>query len=196
MLTLKNKDELKRKALNDILMIKDIIGFIPECIADFGANIGYYTEVFLDNFTNAQVHSYEPHPDNLFFLNKIKNDRLKIYPYGISNKNFKIKIGMRDDGKENNGTYGVHGTVNLTEVEFKNGNEELIFPDFAKIDVEGSELSILSCDKFLIKTRAILIELVHKDDFKQNDLIKQKLIELGFIFIKQVDKNDQLWVRS
>jgi len=194
--TIKFKDSLKNHALTEILMVKNILEFEPKCIVDLDANIGYYTEVFLDNFLNAQVHSYEPHPDNLFILNKIKNDRLKIYPYGISNENFKVKIGMRDDGKKNNGTYGIHGTVNLTEVEFKNGNDETILPDFVKIDVEGSELSILSCDKFFDKTSAILIELLHRDDFKQNDLIKNRLLEMNFKFIKQCDRNDQLWIRS
>lgn len=195
MLTLKIRDSLKNNALNEILMIKDIIDFSPECIVDLGANIGYYSEVFLDNFPNAQVHAYEPHPDNLSLLTKIKNDRLKIYPYGISNRNFKAKIGMRDDGKDNNGTYGIYGKVNLTEVEFKDGNNETLLPDFAKIDVEGSELDILSCEKFLSNTKAILIELVYKDDFKHNDLIKKRLLDLNFKFSKQVDKNDQLWLR-
>ena len=196
MLTLRLRDALKENALNEILMIKNIIDFDPECIVDLGANIGYYSEVFLDHFPNAQVHAYEPHPDNLSLLYKIKNDRLKIYSYGISNRNFKTKIGMRDDGKDNNGTYGIYGTVNSTEVEFRDGNEETVSPDFAKIDVEGSELDILTCENFFKKTKALLIEMVYRDDFNHNELIKKRLLDLNFKFSKQVDKNDQLWVRS
>lgn len=196
LLTIELKKQLISQINNQVEVIKNYLSFTPLIIADIGANVGYYSTAFLNAYPSSSVHSYEPHPDNLNELSKIENNRLHIYPYGLFNTDSTMDIGMREDGKNNNGTYGIYTTDNSTNVQFKNANSELIRPDFVKIDVEGSELYILQCEDFFKNTKGILIELVYMDNFKQNSNIRKQLQKLGFELLTTVSKNDELWTRK
>lgn len=196
LLTIELKKQLIPQINNQVEVIKNHLSFTPLIIADVGANVGYYSTAFLNAYPSSSVHSYEPHPDNLNELSKIENNRLHIYPYGLFNTDSTMNIGMREDGKNNNGTYGIYTTDNSTNVQFKNANNELIRPDFVKIDVEGSELYILQCEDFFKNTKGILIELVFMDNFKQNSNIRKQLQKLGFELLTTVSKNDELWTRK
>lgn len=196
LLTIELKEQLISHINNQVEVIKNHLSFTPLIIADIGANVGYYSTAFLNAYPSSSVHSYEPHPDNLNELSKIENNRLHIYPYGLFNTDSTMNIGMREDGKNNNGTYGIYTTANSTNVQFKNANSELIRPDFVKIDVEGSELYILQCEDFFKNAKGILIELVYMDNFKQNSNIRNQLQKLGFELLTTVSKNDELWTRK
>lgn len=185
--------KLIENARRDLRQVKQLLEFDPLVIADIGANIGYYAQTLLSLFDNAKVHSYEPHPDNLQYLNEIKHDRLTIHPYGLYTSDTEIEIGMRSDN--NNGTYSIFNSTNPTLVQFKNANNETIRPDFIKMDIEGSEIFVLKCTDFLSQTKAIMIEMVYMDDFKQNKLISDQLEELGFSKKIKITKNDYLWLR-
>jgi FkbM family methyltransferase len=195
MYTVQYIDALKENSKKEISEIKRKLNFEPELIADLGANIGYYSSTLLRYFPNSEVHAFEPIPEHVNYLQEIQNDRFHVHPYGIFNENTQIEIGMRDDGRMNNGTYSIFNKVNSVVVEFKHGNSELIRPDFVKIDVEGSELAVLDCEEFFENTKAIYIELVYKDDFNQNEKVTNRLIELRFTHTAQITKNDSLWLR-
>ena len=196
LLTTELKTELTRQINNDVKNIKSLINFIPNVIADIGANVGYYTNAFLSEYPLAIVHSYEPQPDNLVELHKIKNERLYIHEYGLFDSNKKMNIGMRDDNRYNNGTYGIYTNINSIEVLFKNANEEIINADLVKMDVEGSELYILQCNDFFKSVKAIIVELVYLDNFNQNENIRNQLKYLGFEFSTKLNKNDELWIKN
>lgn len=196
LLTVELKNELTYQSENHIGIVKNHLSFIPAIIADIGANVGYYTTAFLNAYPSSSVYAYEPHPDNLNELSKIQNDRLYICNYGLFNMDGNMNIGMREDGRNNNGTYGIYTTDNSTTVQFKNANNELIRPDFVKLDVEGSELYILQCEDFFKNVKGILIELVYMDNFNQNSNIRKQLQKLGFEFLTNVSKNDELWTRK
>lgn len=196
LLTVELKQALIIQSENHINNVKSHLHFTPLIIADIGANVGHYATALLNAYPSASVHSYEPHPDNLNELYKIKNNRLHIYDYGLFNTGSNMNIGMREDGRNNNGTYGIYTTENSTTVQFKNANNELIRPDFIKMDVEGSELYILQCEDFFKNTKAILIELVYMDNFKQNSNVRAQLQKLGFEFLTNISKNDELWTKK
>lgn len=195
-LTVQLHKQLAAQCKDHISKVKKIIKFTPVIIADIGANVGHYAYEFLSSFPEAEIHSYEPHPDNLLYLNELKDDRLHIHEYGLFLEDRKASIGMRNDGKHNNGTYSIHLDSNATEVTLKNANNEIIRPDFVKMDIEGSEYYVLQCNDFFSQTKAILIELVYLDNFGQNDSIRLRLNEMGFKFSEKISKNDELWIKN
>lgn len=191
------KRQLKDGALRQITELKEKYRVNPynPIIADIGANIGYFSESFLEVYSECQLHAYEPQPDNLEELKQLNDNRLTIHEYGLFDSDGEFTIGMRSDGKSNNGTYGIFNKENSISVPFKNANNETIRPHIVKMDVEGAEANILECSDFFSETKAILIELVYKDDFGMNQKTEDNLKKLGFKYKCHLGKNDQLWLR-
>lgn len=194
--TISHRQKLKQKASQDITFLKtQIENLDPKIIADVGANVGYYSEILLDNFPKAIIHAYEPHPAHIKCLQSISNERLILHPYGLFNDTVEVEFGMESDKRQNNGTYGIYNTSNKINVQLKNANLENFSPDFVKIDVEGSEAFVLKCEKFFEKTKLILIEILKDDPFKQNEKIKEELKNLGFSYKLKIGKNDYVWTK-
>ncbi len=114
---------------------------------DIGANHGYYTNYLVHKFT--RVFAFEPHPDNLTELNKIKASNLEIVPCAISDKTGKIKL-YRNSQNFGGHTINVkvaeeeiwgHSTADFMEVD------AITIDDFCKgrsikaikMDIEGAE---------------------------------------------------------
>lgn len=197
LLTKQLKPQLKTGALRQIRELKQKYGVNPSnpIIADIGANIGYFSESFLELYPECELHAYEPQPDNLNELRKLEDSRLTIHEYGLFDSDGEFTIGMRSDGKSNNGTYSIFNKENLINVPFKNANNETIRPHIVKMDVEGAEANILECEDFLSETQAILIELIITDEFNMNKKTEDNLKKLGFGYKCHLGKNDQLWLR-
>lgn len=196
MKTVELKEKLKEKALKEIEEIKKLYKKEDPCIADIGANIGYYTECFKEVFKDSEIHSYEPHPYNLSFLKNIKLENVFIHDYGLFDEDCKLKIGLPAGREENNGLFSIRYTENAIEVTLKDCNKESIRPNIVKIDVEGSEEKILKCCNFFENCSIILIEMLSEDNFKKDQELKDILSNLGFVFFKKVSKNNQIWVRK
>lgn len=191
------KPVLKNQALRQINELKEKIQINQPklVIADIGANIGYFSEAFLEIYLECELHAYEPQQDNLSELRKLKDTRFTIHEYGLFDSDGEFTIGMRSDGKSNNGTYGIFNKENSVSVPFKNANNESIRPHIIKMDVEGAEANILECEDFFSETKVVLIELVYKDDFGMNKKTEENLKKLGFKYKCHLGKNDQLWLK-
>lgn len=196
MKTVNKKSLLKSRAIREVKQMFELwdSNTIP-LIADIGANIGYYTEAFSKIFDGSIIHSYEPHPYNIKHLMNLDGMNVSVHPYGLFDEDITIKIGLPVGRTDNNGLFSIHYTEDSVEVELKDAVSELIRPDIVKIDVEGSESYILNRTDFFENTKMILIEIVKDDNFGSNIDIVSKLNDMGFTYMKNTSKNNQLWLR-
>jgi FkbM family methyltransferase len=121
-----------------------------DIVIDVGANIGYYTLLMAKN--SASVFSYEPEPQNFDLLKKnvILNNfssNVKLYNKAVSNFYGHSKLVSTD------GTMARHkldkNRFGTKSIDVEVTKLELDKIDFAKIDVEGTELLVLQGMKTL-----------------------------------------------
>ena len=163
---------------------------------DIGANCGFYSFQFA--MQNLEVLAFEPNFEALLKINNTiaKNqnlkDRIKIFPYGISNINSKMNMrsmvkygyiqtggsGITADKVSQNNTYKVY------EAEFKIGDQVLNFKRdnlAIKIDVEGHELNVLKGIQNLLKSNKCIIQI---EIFEKNfDTVNSYLLKYNFTLV-------------
>lgn len=184
----------------------------PENILDIGAHKGTYTDIFLNFNKNGKIYLFEP---NIYLYKKLllkyKNNRnLKIFNYGIGEKNSKEKflINKNSDyvssfSKINkkskyllirNLVFGsLRNKVEKTNVNIKKLDSIVVLKkkkiDLMKIDVEGYEEKVINGGKSILKrTKIILIEF-HKDDLYKDydhDAVHRKLLKSKFKLFKSI----------
>jgi FkbM family methyltransferase len=165
---------------------------------DIGANCGFYSFYFA--MQNLEVLAFEPNSEAILKINntlsKNKNlkDRIKIFPYGISDINSKmqmrslVKHGYAQTGGSTVATMGPYQKNNLAiyKAEFRIGDEILKFQKnniVIKIDVEGHELNVLKGIQNLLKFNKCIIQI---EIFEKNfNLVNSYLLEKNFILIDQ-----------
>lgn len=149
-----------------------------ESYLDLGANVGEVCNVLFGNIKTLKVaHLVEPQIDNFLFLkeNVVKGDReIYFYPVGIFYGEKEGKLYL-DPSWPNPGSFSLLDsrsnfkefgeTVKLVTLE----DLEIDPVDFVKIDVEGSEVNILSNSTYLKKCNLIDIEIHPSHDYPQND---------------------------
>jgi FkbM family methyltransferase len=182
------------KILTKLINTKSSTKFI-----DIGANCGFYSFKFA--MQNLKVLAFEPNSEALLKMNKTitKNqnlkDRIKVFPYGLSNINSKMNMrsmvkygyiqtggsGITTDKVSKNNSYKVY------EREFKIGDQVLNFKRdnlAIKIDVEGHELYVLKGIRNLLKSNKCIIQI---EIFEKNfSLVNSYLIERNFILVDQI----------
>ena len=165
---------------------------------DIGANCGFYSFQFA--IQNLEVFAFEPNAEALLKINNTitKNqnlkDKIKIFPYGLSNINSKmnmrsmVKYGyiqtggstITADKVSQNKTYKVY------ESEFKVGDQVLDFrrDNLAiKIDVEGHELNVIKGIQNLLKSNKCIIQI---EIFEKNFVsVNSYLLERNFTLVDQ-----------
>ena len=168
---------------------------------DIGANCGFYSFKFA--MQNLEVLAFEPNSEALLKMKNtiIKNqnlkDRIKIFPYGVSDTNSKMQMrsmvkhgyiqtggsGLTNDKVSRDNKYKVY------EAEFKIGDEILNFKRnnlAVKIDVEGHELNVLKGIQNLLKFNKCIIQI---EIFEKNfNLVNSYFLEHNFILIDQIKK--------
>ena len=149
---------------------------------DIGANCGFYT-FHLSNFLN--VFAFEPNLEAYEKLEKTlkKNttfrDRVKLYPFGISDKNSvlkmktKVKFGYVQTGGSSVSNPIEEEGHELFQADFKIGDEVLKLNNqklAIKIDVERHELSVLKGFVNLLNNNDCLIQIeIFEKNFKEVD---------------------------
>tara|TARA_Y100000310_G_scaffold220694_1_gene222266 strand:- start:141 stop:809 length:669 start_codon:yes stop_codon:yes gene_type:complete len=175
-------------------------------IFDIGANIGVVAITFATYVPYAKVYAFEPVEDNYSFLCKnIHNnpkvtDRIEPFNVGFWSEEKELPIGFpvhRDD-TDNTGLYSVFGFKQQTKAKFITMDSwcaaHNVYPDFIKIDAEGSEREILvGGQKALDHARHITYE-VNLDYLKQIEGIEDILKSKGFREIPEMKlKSDVFW---
>ena len=165
---------------------------------DIGANCGFYSFHFA--MKNLEVLAFEPNSEALLKMNNtiIKNqnlkDRIKIFPYGVSDINSKmqmrsmIKHGYIQTGGSSITTDKIYqnNKYKVYEGEFKIGDEVLNFKGdnlAIKIDVEGHELNVLKGIQNLLKSNKCIIQI---EIFEKNfDSVNSYLLKYNFTLVDQ-----------
>lgn len=175
---------------------KDFLKFIDLIddgghVLDIGANIGVMTYYFAKKLPQTAVHSFEPVPDNLKVLLRVKSKfglfNVKIHPYALGDKAGKVTMIMPEFKKvylhglsyiqqERNESKGT-----IYDVDLKNLDELVEFEgvkiNAVKIDVEGYELNVLEgAGRLISKNRPLIYcELWENDNRKKSLELISKL---------------------
>jgi FkbM family methyltransferase len=70
----------------DIQRLAERHGIDIRCAFDIGAHSGDTAVEFLDSFPQAEIHSFEPHPDSFACVAKIDDPRLRAHRLAMSDK--------------------------------------------------------------------------------------------------------------
>ena len=178
-------------------------------ILDLGANIGLFSLYFAKLCPSAVIYSFEPVKPTYDILkenielNELNN--IVAVNVGISNKECNLELGIPSDRTDlkNVGLYSIHENSSnngqvlqmaqfiklqtyLTEVGITSF-------DIIKMDVEGCELMIIEDNLELFKnSKSIHIEC--NDIYKSDNLkIKSYLKEMGYKYIMNTSKINELW---
>jgi FkbM family methyltransferase len=141
--------------------------FEPKTIIDAGTNTGLSALYFADRFPAANIIALEPEKENyeLALQNTKNNSRIKILQKGIWNKNTFLDI---IDSHADENSYMVRETdtptsnsIEATDIETILKEENWNRIDILKIDIEGSEKELFSCnyEKWLPLTKVIFVEI-------------------------------------
>jgi len=182
---------LHRLYRNEILKIYNTIGFEPLIIFDMGANTGGMTSIFAEQFPNSLIHAFEPFIGNFEFLLENTKGCDNIIPHNIGFSNIDmddVEIGMPRIPSDRRHNYGRSTrfydteTVSIGKIQLKDYskwcNDNGVYPDFIKLDVEGCEYEILKNAKdsgILQKTKALYVEI--NNTFPTAQLAKELLCE-------------------
>ena len=179
------------KILTKLINTKSSTKFI-----DIGENCGFYSFQFA--MQNLEVLAFEPNSEALLKMNKTitKNqnlkDRIKVFPYGLSNINSKmnmrsmVKYGYIQTGGSGITTEKVskNNSYKVYEGEFKIADQVLNFERdnlAIKIDVEGHELNVLKEIQNLLKSNKCIIQI---EIFEKNfDSVNSYLINYNFTLV-------------
>ena len=185
--TFKFISSIEKKNINDGVFI------------DVGSNIGLFSYFVEKNF-NSQIISFEPDYNNLILsyktLQKRNNNRIFIFPFGVSNSNA-IKSFLLDDVSGSTGS--LKGLVNTSQKLYELYKskkittyklDELLNYNFScinliKIDVEGGELDVIEGGINLIKKHSPMI-IIETDELNLKK-INEILTEFGYQY-KLIDK--------
>jgi len=165
-------------------------GIPMKTMIDAGANVGFTTLYFKDQFHDLRVIAMERSPDVFKKLKRnVLNNQLKnvfLCPKGLWSSSARLKADRTfRDGQDWSFRIVEANESERADIETLSTNDlielnELVNIDFLKIDIEGSEKQLFESESlsWLDITRVLAIEI--HDEFNCRDDIEGKLREKGF----------------
>lgn len=153
-------------------------------IIDCGANIGLFSLIYAQKYPEAKIIAVEPEQQNYKMLcMNIKNHKnITAIRNGVWNQGIDLKIIARDTG-----AYGFmvqeckDGQGDVRGVSIGDLMEKYGFPrvDILKMDIEGSELEVITCDadEWLNKTNILILETHERIKPGSEKLIENALLK-------------------
>jgi FkbM family methyltransferase len=127
-----------------------VIAKDSKLMIDVGANLGYYSLIFLANSDKGYIEAYEP--NRVIFLlldNNIQNNNLeyrsRLHNVAVSNKSEKLLFDSISTQQGGWGRISQDTGITVTAVSLDDeyyNNEEVVI-DILKIDVEGYEYKVI-----------------------------------------------------
>ena len=161
-------------------------------IIDAGANVGFTSVYFLENFKNLNIFAVEPSENNaaLYLKNTNKyTSQVRLYQNALtedSNKYFDIDREFRDGRDWSIATKetqnGSIAGITVNEIIYQNSLE---YVSLLKIDIEGAERFIFRKESdlsFLKITQIIAIEI--HDEYEIRNNINELLIENNYFLFE------------
>jgi FkbM family methyltransferase len=165
-------------------------------VFDVGANCGATTVHFARHYPDAAVYSFEPGSEPRAYLerNAANYPNVRVEPIGLSSIDDTVPL-YKGDGDIGMGSV-FHRSVNLDDsepVRLRRGGEfaaehDITRIDVLKIDVEGSEIGVLTGLAALLPTvKALYIEYDSRSSRREIDAILDDTHELytGMLFLDQ-----------
>lgn len=153
-------------------------------VLDIGANVGISALYFSRAFPNAQIHAFEPEPQNcrLLSANAAGNGRIVVHPFALGSEDGELKLFYSDDNS-NLGGFSSYDTgidaKRSVSVPVRHAGRALAAlgigrADVIKIDTEGAEWDILTSldTELLAGARLIMGELHGHKDFALLDFLQ------------------------
>lgn len=141
---------------------------MPRIIFDLGSNIGISILYFAAQFPDAHIFAFEPDPDNIKLLKmnvKTLGDRVTIIEKAVSPKPCKkIRLYKFSDAHWSSSLLERDGATTYVDVETT--SIDVVMKEFdidnidiLKFDIEGSEESVLTSFKNILKVKLLIGEL-------------------------------------
>jgi FkbM family methyltransferase len=188
--------------INRLSYLRDTFNFYPNVIYDIGAHEGTWTEECKRIFNNSLYFQFEADTDKKSFL---KKDISFFYLLGDTDDKeidyFKIKTQFTTGNsvfRENSHHYTTQSNYYIEKRYMKKLDTVVVennipFPDFIKIDTQGSELLILKgATECLKNVKIILLEVSIHEYNKNGPLIYDVLHfmkENGFLMFDIIDNH-------
>ena len=152
----------------------DLENFQPNLIVDCGANIGYSTIFFANEYPDAQIVAVEPDKTNFKFLqyNTIFYDNIKLANSAVWSWETSLRVEDNETG-ESGYTVAETGaddsnaikSTTLSKILAESGAEKI---DLLKIDINGAEKEVFGADnvdEWLSRVKVLAVVL--HDDLKE-----------------------------
>jgi FkbM family methyltransferase len=151
----------------DIERLSERWGFSINCVFDVGANIGQTSLKVLAHFPNAEVYSFEPHPDTFRTLAAgLKGRRAEAVNLALSDKSGKAELFTYETDLINSLTptatfavqFGKRGKkipVQVSTVDEFCSSRNINAIDVLKVDTEGCDLEVLKGATLALKSRKV-----------------------------------------
>ena len=151
-----------------------------------------FEEAIIDRY-RCKVHAFDPTPRSILFANKAIEDlpELRFYPYGIGIEDGKVSFyPPRDPSHVSYSAHNIQGTETYVEMEVLTldsiqstlGHEHL---DLLKMNIEGSELSILEdLAERQIEIPIIVSTLEAPVPFVRYKKTLDRLLAVGYTLVK------------
>lgn len=170
-----------RPGTSDVSIVYDILfrkseywlpeGLAPRCILDIGGNIGVAARYLAWRFPRAELHSFEPVPDNLALMHRnLEGSAIRAHGYGLGGTTGEFDFHTPADAPGDVSGYSRFGTAGAASRTVRAGIRAvgdalrdlgLDAIDVIKIDVEGAENDIISAfpDELLSRVTWVYGEL-------------------------------------
>jgi FkbM family methyltransferase len=151
----------------DIARLSAQWGFSINCVFDVGANIGQSSLTVLAHFPNAEVYSFEPHPDTFRKLAAgLKGRRAKVFNLALGDKSGRAELFTYEKNLINSLTptarfavrFGKRGKaipIQVSTVDEFCSSHNIEAIDVLKVDTEGCDLDVLRGATLALKSRKI-----------------------------------------